>query len=111
MDRTAEVKLMSLLYENNLLNSFLYKREVPGVESPLCLCGKEEQTAHHIITRCELVNQELRDRAQSSKLKDFGNTAENNIVLLNLSRDEKFMKILSDIIDNHSNILRKDVIL
>ena len=101
---------MSLLYENNLLNAFLYKREVPGVDSPLCSCGQEEQTAHHIITRCELVNQELRDRAQSC-IQNLGNAAENNIVLLNLSRDEKFMKILSDIINNHSDILRKDVIL
>ena len=109
-DRTSEVKLMSLLYENNLLNAFLYKREVPGVDSPLCSCGQEEQTAHHIITRCELVNQELRDRAQSC-IQNLGNAAENNIVLLNLSRDEKFMKILSDIIGNHSDILRKDVIL
>ena len=108
MDRTNEVKLMSLFYENNLLNSFLYQRDLPEVSSPNCHCGKEEQTAFHIVTRCELVKSELRSKVveciQTHKLN-----GETSTVLLNLSRDEQFLKVLSEIILTHGEIIRKEV--
>ena len=110
LNRTKEVKLMSLFYENNLLNSFLYEHDLAEVSSPICQCGEEEQTAFHIVTRCKLVNAELRSKAvnciQSNKV-----VGENCTVLLNLSRNELFNKTLCDIIQTHSHILRTEVIL
>ena len=38
-DRKTEVLLMSLFYDNNLLNSFLYRHSFSDISSPLCHCG------------------------------------------------------------------------
>ena len=56
--RETEVLIMSLFYENNLLNSFLFKHDRSRWTSPLCSCGEEEQTALHLLTSvmiCSLV--------------------------------------------------------
>ena len=110
LNRTNEVKLLSLFYENNLLNSFLYERDLPDIKSPICVCGKEEQTAFHIVTRCEMVNAELRSTALNC-IRSKQASGESTTVLLNLSREELFIKTLSDIILNHSHILRTEVML
>lgn len=60
--RETEVKLLSVLYKNNLLNSALYK--LGKTESPLCtLCGNEEETARHILFHCASVDYRLRHDA------------------------------------------------
>ena len=108
LSRKNEVKLMSMFYENNLLNSFLYRHNVPEVSSPLCLCGREEQTVNHIVTGCELVNPELRQKAidilQSKEVIEGS-----SVVFLNLSRDSTFMNILSEIIVSHGTIIRTEI--
>ena len=108
LDRKTEVKIMAMFYENNLLNSFLYRRNLPEVPSPLCVCGREEQTAYHIVTRCERVSPELRqevvDILQSKEM-----VGDSTVVLLNLSRDSKFIKILNQIIVSHGNIIRTEI--
>ena len=45
--RKTEVLLLSLFYENNLLNSFLHRYKSDIYISPLCDCGMEIQTPHH----------------------------------------------------------------
>ena len=110
INRSTEVKIISLFYENNLLNSFLYRHNIPGVDSPLCTCGKEDQTAHHFLTRCELVAANLREKARDS-IQNAGIVVENSVELLNLSRNENFMNILVDIMNAHGDILRNDIIL
>ena len=108
LNRTKEVKLMSMFYENNLLNSFLFRRNNPAAPSPICSCGKEEQTVYHIVTRCELVNPNLRKKALN-RLQSRGDVGETTMTLLNLSRDSDFMDTLSEIIDSHSNLIRTEV--
>ena len=110
MDRQSEVKLLSLFYENNLFNSFLYKHNIRGVLSPLCVCGKEEQTAHHFLTRCELVKSELRNKTYAY-LQNAALPEENSIGLLNLSRNVDFLNLLIEITSSHGNILRSEIIL
>ena len=99
---------MSLFYENNLLNSFLYRRNNPAVPSPMCMCGIEEQTAYHFVTQCDLVNPELRAKALDC-LQSRGDPGQTTTALLNLSRDSVFMDTLSEIIDTHSNLIRTEV--
>ena len=108
LSRIKEVKLMSMFYENNLLNSFLYRRNNPAAPSPNCSCGKGEQTAYHIVTQCDLVNPDLRRRALE-RLQSREEAGETTTVLLNLSRDSAFISILSEIIDTHSHIIRTEV--
>ena len=101
-DRKTEVKLMSLFYENNLLNSFLFRRSVPGVSSPLCPCGSEDQTAAHVLLHCPQVDPDVRARARDC----LGDTEVNHVTLLNLSRNRTFINILYDVIYYQGDSLR-----
>ena len=102
--REAEVKLMSLLYKNNLLNSFLYK--IGRAPSPMCSgCGREEETAKHILFECTTVDESLRSEAFSEYNRLNVNTPELShddtfIGLLNAIKDSKFvcvsLRILED---------------
>ena len=59
-NRKTEVLVLSLFYKQNLLNSFLYLSQRIKCKSPLCKCLEEEQTAHHILVSCKLIDIELR---------------------------------------------------
>ena len=61
--REDEVLAMSLLYENNLLNKFLYRYNPDVYNNPLCDCGQEEQTPHHILFNCSLTDIDIRSQA------------------------------------------------
>ena len=78
------------------------------VASPMCPCGIEEQTAFHFVTRCELVDAELRGKAldciQAKQIAGETTTA-----LLNLSRNTSFINVLSDIVDAHGHLIRSEV--
>ena len=102
--RETEVKLLSMLYKNNTLNSSLYK--LGRAESPMCsACGVEEETAHHILFSCASVDEHLRETAHQRFLQvneDLPalDSQDDFIGLLNAARDEKFVaatiNILSD---------------
>ena len=51
---------MSMLYPNNILNSFLYRIDRDKFPTPLCSCDEEEQTAHHVLFRCKLGDPDIR---------------------------------------------------
>ena len=111
--RRVKSSVMKMFSQSSIPFKFffeLYEHDLAEVSSPICQCGEEEQTAFHIVTRCKLVNAELRSKAvnciQSNKV-----VGENCAVLLNLSRNELFNKTLCDIIQTHSHILRTEVIL
>ena len=94
-NRQSEVLMLSLLYKQNLLNSFLYLAQRSKCPSPLCKCSKEEQTAFHLISTCELVDTDI--RVEMDKLlnsyngeSDEGVSAD-YISVLNCIRDEKFV--------------------
>lgn len=108
IDRKSEVMLMSMFYENNLMNSFLYRRNIQEVSSPLCYCGTEEQTVHHIVLRCERVDPDLRARAMNC-LQTVNGVDESTIVMLNFSRDKEFMNILAEIIESQRDVMRSTI--
>ncbi|KAL5256622.1 hypothetical protein ACHWQZ_G011765 [Mnemiopsis leidyi] len=115
LSRDTEVLIMSLMYKNNLLNSFLFRQNKSKWTSPLCACGAEEQSALHILTSCELVNCGLRSEAQRiMKLcNDLGSsedpTFEENCAILNCSRDSKFICICAEIVKTEGLRLKRSI--
>ena len=102
---------MSLMYKNNLLNSFLYT--VDRVPSPKCsLCNSEEETPNHILFRCSEVQHDLRQNVihnyrLASNDNDFASV--DFIDLLNVSRHENFISSCVNLLN--SVALREDIIL
>ena len=95
--RSEEVILMSLMYQNNLFNSNVY-RHTYQVESPLCRkCKLVEETPYHIILQCsdrsEEEKQMLREAITEDELQ-----IENTTTLPNGSRHPPLVKLCLDII-------------
>ena len=112
--RKTEVLLLSLFYENNLLNSFLHRYNSVVYTSPLCDCGGEVQTPHHVLFRCSFVDVQLKLQAFENFKLAVGEemaTVDSTIILLNGSRHTAFMEKAVDIILSIQNSLRSDVIL
>ena len=107
-DRKTEVMMMSMFYDNNLLNAFLHRLNIPEVSSSLCHCGVEDQTPYHILFRCEQVNQDLRSDAMNC-VRAAAGEEESTVVLLNLSRDESFMNILKEIVTTQKHLIRSTI--
>ena len=107
-DRKTEVLLMSMLYDNNLTNAFLFRHNIPEITSPLCHCGVEDQTPAHVILHCDKVNQDLRTSAMNC-LEIAGEVGDTPTAMLNLSRDETFINILHQIICVQSDFLRSSI--
>ena len=113
--RKTEVQILSLFYENNLFNSFLYRYKSAIYTSPICECGLEEdQTPHHILFRCNFVDIQLRslafDKFQLAVGEEMSHI-DSTITLLNGSRNAAFMEKVVDIILSAQNKLRSDIIL
>jgi hypothetical protein len=48
-----ESAMITLLRTERIgLKAFLYKQRVPGITSPVCLCGNGNQTAKHMLIHC-----------------------------------------------------------
>ena len=110
-DRNKEVILMSFMYKNNLLNSFLYT--IDRVPSPMCsLCNSEEETPDHILFRCNKVQDDLKQsvihhyRLATNKEE---NTCTDVIDLLNVSRDQNFISSCVNLLNSVN--LREEIIL
>ena len=114
MPRDTEVLILSLLYENNLLNQFLNRYNPDMYPTPICHCGIEEQTSCHLIFRCGLVDEELKSQAYINCQKAVGTEMaqlNSTITILNASRSESFMKSVSAIIQSIKKNLRTEIIL
>ena len=99
-----------MLYEQNLLNSFLYKLQRPEVTSPLCHCGKDEQTSYHVVLQCENVNPDIRHQAlQYVTFYGGAHHTENSIALLNASRDKNFVDRLVKIVELQKDFIRDTI--
>ena len=100
--REEEVQLLSLFYKNNLLNQSLYN--IDRVPSPNCSkCKNEEETADHLLFRCDLVEENLRQNARDNyrkalKLVDGDAEPEVFIGLLDASRSANFIKSCVEIV-------------
>ena len=106
--RQTEVIVLSFLYKQNLLNGFLYLAQRKKCTSPICDCGIEEQTAHHFVASCELVDGRLRSEV-GKVLVSCNNMNEpppDYISLLNCSRDDSFIKLCIDIVNGNRSRLR-----
>ena len=111
--RKTEVLTMSLFYENNLMNSFFHRIDNNKFPSSLCPCQTEQQTAHHILFRCPLVPNAMKETAQNCLCGALGveNYEENHITLLNASRSQKFLDSVVQIISHMGHVLTSQVTL
>ena len=110
LSRKSEVMVMQMLYEQNLLNSFLYKIQRPEVTSSLCHCEKAEQTSYHVILQCEKVDPGLRSQAEHHLgLAEGTPHTQNSITLLNASREVKFIQDLTRIVELQKDFLRDKI--
>ena len=108
--RKQEVLVMSMFYENNLLNSFLHRINRPDAPSALCHCGKGDQTSYHVVLECEAINPELRSRALECIRRTNGEPlTEVATVILNSSRDRRFMECFMEIMDIQKDLLRDSI--
>ena len=112
--REQEVLIMSLFYKNNLLNSFLFRHDGTKWKTPLCSCGVEEQTVIHLLTRCALVEDVVRDQAGYLLVLSIGNSISIEgfddlglVGALNCSRDPKFIEVCRMVVCNESLNLRR----
>ena len=112
--REVEVLVMSLMYKNNLLNSFLFRVD-RAVASPLCICGSDEQTAIHLLSSCDLVDMDLKCQAKhiitlcnsSRSMVDLA--AEQCSTILNCSRDYMFVNLCIGIVESQGLNLRRKI--
>ena len=94
--RTDEVILMSLMYPQNLMNSFVY-RHTYCVESPICpQCGLEEQTPFHVVCECNQYSEEIRQCIIETLGEEV--LQEDTITLLNCSRHPRFIELCLQVI-------------
>ena len=95
--REEEVQLMSIMYPQNLLNSFVY-RHTYKVESPLCpRCHRHEQTPFHVIYECNNHSAEIQQLI-GEILGDEEAQHADCTTLLNCSRNRRFIEICLKII-------------
>ena len=112
--RDEEVLLMSLFYQNNLLNSSLYKINTAKFTTGECECGDGLQTAYHIVMDCNLVSEARRQLCFKILEELIGvNDAEVSscVTLLNGSRSPKFISALLDVVRTTKVNLRTKVTL
>ena len=112
--RRTEVKALSFFYKQNLLRSFLYLAQTKKCPTPICDCQEEEQTAHHILTTCNLVDVGLRTRVGEAvaRCHDMDvETAADYITILNCSRDTDFINCCIDVVKENRPNLRTDYVI
>ena len=100
--RKNEVTVMSLFYDNNLMNNFLYQRSL--CESPTCpACGEDEQTPYHAIVKCggvdEIYRTDVKNQLVSAIGEELADIA-SSVTLLNASRSRNFMDVCTAIVES-----------
>ena len=115
MSRQNETLLLSLLYPNNLLNSFLYRYDQARFDSPLCKCGFEEQTANHILLYCPLISYKYRIQVHELLFRnDHQITAPedaNYLLFVSWCKNTEFIQTCINIILEASTYLRCEIVL
>ena len=81
-----------------------------AVESPLCLCGDEAQTAVHAILHCKLVPEELRDGIMEI-LGGKGSFYEDIVTFVDASRDIEFIRRCINIFQASYRQFRTKIVL
>ena len=99
--REMEVLLMSQFYDNNLLRGFLHRAHKHMFNNPLCHCEQDIQTVPHILFQCPVVPTEIRNAALTHMRSVTGSVDSrelNTTMLLNISRDRHFIKLIIEIL-------------
>ena len=113
--REAEVLVMTLMYKNNLLNSFLFSVNGELWRSPLCPCGLEEQTSVHLLTNCSMVDATL--NAETKRIVCLCNNIgtlidpvfDLNCAIINCSRDPNFINLCIKVVESEDLNLRQKI--
>ena len=97
--RQDEVLIMGMMYPQNLMNSFVYKKTY-CTESPLCpRCLIAEQTPYHVLTVCNEFHHAIND-LMMQLLGEEEASCEDCVTILNCSRSPKFIQYCLDVIKN-----------
>ena len=110
--RDLEVLTMSMMYPNNLLNSFLHRVNNEKFPSPFCSCGEEIQTAQHVLFQCNLVEDTLKSEAYNILVQTVGEeeaAMDCSIPIINASRNKRFLDIANQILENQINNLNTNI--
>ena len=116
ISRDYEVKLMSMFYNNNLLNYFLYDTQRNQCSSPMCPFGDGEQIAFHILTDCKMVPSSTRNviiecMMLHNMIEDEDKLVADEVSILNCSRDPIFIKLCLSIILSNNPPIRSNIVL
>ena len=115
--RETEVLVISLFYNNNLLNGSLHRLYPTIYKSTLCDYGKGVQDNYHVLLECEAKSKDSNNFifelkacfAKNNEERDAG--YHSNIQFLNASRDALTLKRMVKRITVLSNTLRKAISL
>ena len=112
--RDIEVLALSMFYKNNLLNGFLHKLYPLKYRSELCSCEMAAQTSYHVIMECKEVDSDLREGLKAIVEKtppDGQGWYEDEITLLNHSRNNRFTSMLVKSLRDNVSTHRLKIIL
>ena len=112
-NREEEVLVISMFYPNNLLNNFTHRYNDQNFPTPICSCGEESQTSHHVLFRCNKTDETLRAETFELFKRIIGEEAEidNHLNLLKVCKNEKFLQNITHIVKQQKQYLRKEIIL
>ena len=65
LPRDTEVLLMSMFYDNNLLNSSLFKVNSKKFQTAECECNQSIQDPYHVLLECSFSEPKLKESCLS----------------------------------------------
>jgi len=113
--RELEVLVMSLFYNNNLLNSSLHSLFPTKFLSPMCECGKAIQDAHHILVECgvDVLDSEVIQRKLCNcicELNDMPATVYlTNLHLLNASKGTLTLSLITERVKSLKKYMKNEI--
>jgi len=114
LPREIEVLLMSMFYDNNLLNSSLFKVNKKKFQTADCECEQSIQDSYHILLECKLTDPNLRKKCidlMASILPPGEISVRSHLSILNCSRSEDFIATVLSILQSSKVPLRRKVVL
>ena len=112
--RKTESIVLSLMYPNNLFNTFLHYYNNQRFPSPLCSCGNGQQDALHVLLYCNHVNTELRYKMEDLLFKQPIHDLQllsNSKFLISWSRQKDFIGLCTSICESIMDKLRFEIVL
>jgi len=101
-------------YDNNLLNSSLFKVNSKKFQTADCECNQSIQDPYHVLLECSFSEPKLKESClsvMSSILSPAELNVRSHLTLLNCSRNKEFISIVVKILQTSKLKLRKKVIL